>query len=281
MKLIDVLLKKFEEWPTVSKAISQDHSGMLNELDGNLLEARGVGILIESCGAATWPSTYWQFLTGFHRAELAEDYQTAIVTQEEFLTAKANLATKTPAFIRHRGGKMPVPYGTKIEVRYRNGETSSCVAGDSHSHAWDHSGHNRDIMAYRIVAAPIEPATVFGVAQPSFNPIISRDRIREIEVELKAVRETARASEKSLVAEHIQLMTQLEAEGFKLLDQVNLSSPEDWKIGDKVELLREWDGMRPGIYQITDFDHGDRRRPVELAHSDWPEIEYMRWHSRP
>lgn len=147
MKLIDLLVEKFKEWPSGVVAISQDVTGNLNTLSyGSVASARKKGIITdEGEDMGIWPSRHWSFLLDGRLLKTADDYRTAIITQEEFELAKQS------KFVRHRGGKMPVPARTKIEVRYRNGETSSCEAGDNHSHAWDHSGHSRDIMAYRIL----------------------------------------------------------------------------------------------------------------------------------
>lgn len=54
-------------------------------------------------------------------------------------------------WIRHRGGKCPVPPGTKVEVRYRGGDKRVFRGPGAGKVKWGHLNDNMDIMAYRIV----------------------------------------------------------------------------------------------------------------------------------
>lgn len=49
------------------------------------------------------------------------------------------------------GGDMPLPHGTRIEVRHRDGEENVDTAGGAFSKRWDHNGFAGDIVAYRVL----------------------------------------------------------------------------------------------------------------------------------
>lgn len=53
-------------------------------------------------------------------------------------------------WISHYGGPRPVPSGTAIVVMYRTGQEQESRAGDGHSLSWAHTGHDLDIVAYRL-----------------------------------------------------------------------------------------------------------------------------------
>jgi hypothetical protein len=63
---------------------------------------------------------------------------------------------------RHRGGKCPVPVGTKVSTRHRDGEvvdvhfhTATTGSGPATMNAiWKHTGDGHDIMAYKIISQP-------------------------------------------------------------------------------------------------------------------------------
>lgn len=59
-------------------------------------------------------------------------------------------------WIEWLGGECPVPMGTLVDVKYRDGGEASCVpagkfvSGGRFAVEWDHSGVNGDIVAYRL-----------------------------------------------------------------------------------------------------------------------------------
>lgn len=55
-------------------------------------------------------------------------------------------------WISWHGGDMPLPHGTRIEVRYRDGEENVDTAGGPFSKRWDHNGFASDIVAYRVLS---------------------------------------------------------------------------------------------------------------------------------
>jgi len=54
---------------------------------------------------------------------------------------------------RWMGGKMPVPKGTLIFIKYRDGDTLRCLAGCQEAMVWEHSGCNSDIFEFTILKA--------------------------------------------------------------------------------------------------------------------------------
>lgn len=76
-------------------------------------------------------------------------------------------------FIKWDGGEMPVPKGTVVHVKYREGEESTVTAGlwpheegyweleDKNVAArWNHEGNCQDIVAYKLYKEPRNPPVV-------------------------------------------------------------------------------------------------------------------------
>lgn len=59
-------------------------------------------------------------------------------------------------WIEWNGGEMPVPSGTKIEVRHSDGDEFITQAGGRGAARWRHIGTEEDIVAYKILE-PITP----------------------------------------------------------------------------------------------------------------------------
>lgn len=57
-------------------------------------------------------------------------------------------------FIPWDGGLSPVPTGTKLEVKYRDGDHG---LGCAEAFGWSHIGENSDIIAYRLVEQVRKP----------------------------------------------------------------------------------------------------------------------------
>ena len=72
------------------------------------------------------------------------------------------MLNREDGWIDWSGGDCPVPSGTLVDVKYRDGVEASCVParefvrGGRFAVEWDHSGVNGDIVAYRLAlsAAP-------------------------------------------------------------------------------------------------------------------------------
>ncbi len=70
--------------------------------------------------------------------------------------AQAILDAATPGddwWTPWHGGDMPIAKGTRLRVRYDNGEEHACSAGDEWSNVWKHRsmGCGNNIVAYRVV----------------------------------------------------------------------------------------------------------------------------------
>lgn len=72
-------------------------------------------------------------------------------TLEELIELSERLAgeEQQDGWISWGGGGCPVAEGTKIEVRFRRGETYETVYGPAL--CWNVDGYNSDIIAYRVV----------------------------------------------------------------------------------------------------------------------------------
>lgn len=154
MKLIDILVEELPKrggWPEGAKCITQDADLMVEPAacDPSDANYRGEG--------------YWFLdssrIGGFGVDTLASDYTTAIITREQYESA---LAAKNDGWIDWGGGgECPVPRGTLVDVRYRNGEENHHVGagipfddtGSNHNRNaadWENNGNLLDIIAYRL-----------------------------------------------------------------------------------------------------------------------------------
>ena len=84
------------------------------------------------------------------------DYATAIITREQY---EAALAAKNEGWIEWGGGECPVPTGTLVDVKWRDGRIDDGIpAKISHdldpskrnAISWQHRGNSHDIIAYRL-----------------------------------------------------------------------------------------------------------------------------------
>lgn len=147
MKLIDILVEETIEnswsWPEHANCITQDH-------DREIMSAT-----CQPCVAKFEVSFNRWFLNGsridcFIADVLASDYETAIITREQY---EAALSAKNDGWIDWGGGECPVSDSTIVEVRYRNGEVKAASPADFYE--WGHGRPHfvttgRDIIAYRL-----------------------------------------------------------------------------------------------------------------------------------
>lgn len=88
--------------------------------------------------------------------DLAVDWNTAIITREQYEAALA--ASKEPltgtgvdGWVDWPGGECPVPCGTMVDVKHRDGCVYKNVpALGSKNRVWDHGNNQGDIIAYRL-----------------------------------------------------------------------------------------------------------------------------------
>ena len=212
-------------------------------------------------------------------------------------------------WIRHRGGKCPVRAGTKVDYRMRTNKLGVLsTVEDCAKLRWSHGMGPGDIMAYRIhkpAEQPvIEPAERkcegrscempdaeshskeclldAAIDQGWAGPLQWRDRITEIDRTVEALEE-----------ERVSLVQRLEYEGFRLIERINASIADsmqahedmsdwrNWKAGDLI-LVNGDEYAADGVFMISNFDFDtDTTMPVYLDRCGWPEIESMKFHSRP
>ena len=72
-----------------------------------------------------------------------------LIRQNQFKDSVGGYRVGVPN--RWLGGEMPVPEGTDILVKYRDGDTKRCSAGSEEAAVWEHSGANSDIFEFTIV----------------------------------------------------------------------------------------------------------------------------------
>jgi hypothetical protein len=284
MKLVELLARELKAWPN-GVTITQDYDG-------------DVGLYSISNPDATEGSAVWRFPGHIrnleHLSKIATDHATAIVTREMWESERARIAepakkASKDGWIRHRGGKCPVDKGVLVDVRFRSGD----IETSDDWPRWDHKDHPRAIMAYRLHKPEIQQASVENVeafnAQADItvnmrdphteNPLIWRDRIREIDATVEALEE-----------ERASLVQRLEDEGLQLLPvsarpAEDMSDWRNWKVGDMAEVIStslfSSERLSVGdIVPITDIDGEDGTIKAALGCWGRPGSNY-RFHSRP
>ena len=157
MKLIDMLVEDGMngwQWPNGVNCITQDY--------GNGPIYRGVVF-----GYREEPhlkKNIWLANNDLGHADVtvkrydtvADDWATAIITREQY---EAALAAKNEGWIEWGGGECPVPTGTLVDVKWRDGRIDDGIpAKISHdldpskrnAISWQHRGNSHDIIAYRL-----------------------------------------------------------------------------------------------------------------------------------
>ena len=153
MKLIDILVDELPKrggWPEGAKCITQDGDWKV--------EPASCHPSVAKCDGDGFWFLDSSRIGGFEVDTLASDYTTAIITREQY---DAALAAKNDGWIEWGGGECPVPRGTLVDVRYRNGDEnhhvgaglSFCDTGsnpDLNAEDWSKDNSSSDIIAYRL-----------------------------------------------------------------------------------------------------------------------------------
>lgn len=142
MNLIDILVEETIEngwsWPERANCITQDR-------DREIMPAT-----CQSSVAKFEASFNRWFLNGsrvdcFTADVLASDYETAVITREQYETA---LAAKNDGWIEWGGGECPVGASEMVDVIFGRGGRMSTNIADCWR--WSHSGTDSDIISYRL-----------------------------------------------------------------------------------------------------------------------------------
>ena len=199
-------------------------------------------------------------------------------------------------WIRHRGGDHAVRPDAMIEYRCRSGNIYKSNAG---SLRWGHEGDFGDIMSYRVCEPVVDRAQVdtaalaeiasINVAHYSENPLQWRDRITQIDADIKFEEERHCSNMACMDQERADLVSKLAAEGFALIAPVvapgeDMGDWRNWKAGDLLECIDGGSGVETGqIYQYTGRNEGDEDPVVIWVESNKKGCFATRFkfHSRP
>lgn len=166
MKLIDILVEETIEngwlWPEHANCITQDR-------DREIMPAT-----CHPCVAKFEASSNRWFLNGsridcFTADVLASDYETAIITREQYESA---LAAKNEGWIEWRGGRRPVDDVTEVDIKFRAGGIVYGV--EAGKYYWPRTGQEYDIIAYRL-HKPQEAEQAEADDEADLNECIGQD----------------------------------------------------------------------------------------------------------
>ena len=256
MKLVELLARELDVWPEQAECATQEGGGCayfwksdrLSYVRGDWVHGSGYGLI-----DADWSHSL---------SELATDHATAIITRADWEAERARIAG---GWIAWGGGECPVPEGTLIDIKCRDGQRRDYVECGTYGTRtnqmfWDHCYDGAEVIAYRLhkpehasieaINAGIAAADAGQVkpieevkAMYEYNPIHTRDRINTIDFDIH-----------SLTTERAQLVQRLADEGFALIQvvaQVEFGDPGEWMVGDLLEITGEEEGHEFEIGQIV------------------------------
>lgn len=248
MKLVDILARELTEWPVKKQKF------VTQEGDGELYFYKAKEDACFSGFKNWWRANGAMYAAPSISVKLSHDWKKAIVSQFEWESARAAyLASIQPArdpeiaavvdkpanpWRRNRGRKtLPVPVGTRVDVKYRYGKENYGVCAGI---ATDESGSNpkrnacnfeiegfsSDIMQWRYaepqqaqekqMAQTIEQVidNAEAAAAAAFNPIALRDEYKRITAEgAELIKKMGKLTDRMGDIE-----AALRAEGFALID---------------------------------------------------------------
>lgn len=153
MKLVQLLATKLDKWADTTVCYVQDSDGSVWPCTEK-----------PNCQGVSWVGS-GNFIDQSEKAEMlyldiSDDNCTTIVTRAQWQAERDR--QKGGEWKRHRGGKCPVPAGTKVSTRHRSGEvvdvhfhTATTGSGPATMNAiWKHTGDDHDIMAYKVISQP-------------------------------------------------------------------------------------------------------------------------------
>lgn len=170
MKLIDLLVKELPRrggWPEGALNATQDK-------DGHVCFSAGA---VPEFGYVAWEGGDWLWLGNEFYTTRASDYDTTIITCEQYESAIAasKAAVGHDGWIQWAGGECPVDSDAIVEVKYRNPNRyrySNDRAGDFD---WSHDGIDGDIIAYRLQQTGINSRANDERLEKDLNECIGQD----------------------------------------------------------------------------------------------------------
>ena len=299
MKLVELLAKQIAEWPEGAEHAIQDDDGCFKFGAGKNPKIYSDGILVRDI------EIEHELYNGFHSSEKTSDRKSAIVTREQWQAERNR--QKGGEWKRHRGGKCPVPAGTKVSTRHRDGEVVDVhfQTAEYGTHkavmdcVWKHDGSKHDIMAYKVISQPqaeevklskaevraqFMPEPEFVYLEPKTDqidgPIKWRDTVNELDAYIE-----------EFTRERESLINRLALEGFALLPAMtavmgvsdDMNFWESWRVGDIIKVTNDHD-IDDGQYAILEIEDAgyEGELPVK-TYKGWPDTEYatLEFVSRP
>ena len=152
MKLVEILAKKLDVWPTGAAIAVQDGDALKTVKFGSKHANPSIALMgvKDVWQARDWKYTYQ---SDFDHSVLASDWKTAIVTKKQWQAERDR--QKGGEWKRHRGGKCPVPDQTQVEVKFRDGDIRQSHASDFFG--WKHGeidDARAEVMQYRVISQP-------------------------------------------------------------------------------------------------------------------------------
>lgn len=155
MKLIDILVQELPKrggFPEGAKTVAQDSCGECWGFDCCNPKIKNGLWWVSDSGTDLIASSKVQLDL------LADDWSSTFITREQY---EAALAGKNDGWIEWGGGECPVPRGTLVDVRYRDGNENHQVGAgapfddtgsnpDRNAADWQNDDSPLDIIAYRL-----------------------------------------------------------------------------------------------------------------------------------
>lgn len=251
MKLAELLARELKEWPEAD--FEQGRIESMSQA-GDLQVSHYSGVRqVWRDDVSDWSGHDYVPCSRFTLPQLATDHATAIVTRADWEAEKARIAGEVDGgWKRHRGGKMPVREGTKVDVKHRDG----CIyrgltVGEGMAANWGHSKHPEDIMQYRLSSAEKRPspkleralkqAEEIRIAAHAPDPIlIIRNRIRALDTQRAELEATHQRQIGGIDGERVELVRRLASEGLALVG-VAVQQAVQWPEGaPSRESAPEW-----------------------------------------
>lgn len=278
MKLVELLAKEVSEWPEEATHASQDYDREIRFYD-----------------ADEDPLSLLDFFVGEHADDACDEITFAgggvRVSKAQWQAERDR--QKGGEWKRHRGGKMPVEKGARIEVKHRYGEVYQDEAGGGYSRDWSHTGAAGDIMKYRVISQPqaeeveVKDTTIGTLSyKVEIDTSSATQAIDELAAKWDKVDGPLRwrdcvneldAYIEEFTREREALINRLAEEGFALIPamtavmgvaDVDMGDWRNWEIGDHLEIFDEKEGHKfkmGQIVKVTGFDGSDEGLPVKAS----------------
>jgi hypothetical protein len=271
-KLVEILAKELNEWKEDAHIAMQD-----NDSEKTIWFLEKDHEFVAHDGFEWKCDSYFKIMIS-RPSCLATDYKDAIVTRAQWQAERDR--QKGGEWKRHRGGKQPVDNGVYVEARLRCGEFQKSHAQDF---IWPHNecDHAANLMEYRVISQ----LQAMEVDMRLFNHEISMSMDSQ---QGEIIHGPIKMGETVIAPAHPKwhedqidgpikwrereaLINRLEAEGFALIQKINvnldkidatldMSDWRNWKAGDVLESMEQsMDIKLGGQYILSEdpFNEGD------------------------